>query len=153
MTTSNTSIITLLQNFVNQKSGLDFADYGDVSAFRKDQREISNGEKDFEELLTLAYRRLQTESGLEDALLAELKINNGRLEYNEQNKSLTYITGQYFPTEYRPAACSLLRSVIWKDYANEKESNTPNPVYNSGAEIRTAIKKRVSRRVAKNYFN
>ena len=47
-----------LTAFVNQRSGIEFADYGDVQAFRKEQREITNDRKDFYELLGLASRRV-----------------------------------------------------------------------------------------------
>lgn len=67
--------------------------------------------------------------------------------------NLEYCTGQYFPTEYRPAANRVLRDLIWASYRDEIEANTPNNVYKNGHEIRKAIKRRVSRRIARNYFN
>ena len=143
------STIDKLIKFVNQRPGLDFQDYGDISAYRSESAEITRDRADFFELLSLASRRI---NNLDTVITEYLKSNSGRLTMDE-NGNLQYCTGQYFPTEYRPACNRVLANLIWKDYSNEIESNSPNPVYKDGHEIRKAIKRNVSRRVAKNYFN
>ena len=53
-----------------------------------------------------------------DSITAEMildRARSGRLSIKvEGNKvRVDYCTGQYWPTEYRPAVCRLLSSVIW----------------------------------------
>jgi len=144
----NINAIALLSAFVNQRSGIEFANYGDVSAFRKEQREIGNDKKDYFELLSLASNRVEN---LNDKILAYLKASSGRLTLNEKGE-LNYCTGQYFPIEYRPAACQVIKSIIWNSYANEKNADGTD-VYSDGHAIRKAIRRNLSRRVSRNYFN
>lgn len=141
--------IEKLVKFVNQRPGLDFCNYGEIRAYRTEMREITNDRKDFFELLGLASRRVQN---LENKLNEYLSKSSGRLTIDE-NGNLEYCTGQYFPVEYRPAACRVLASLIWASYLDEVEDNTPNNVYKTGDEIRKAIRRNLSRRVGKNYFN
>jgi hypothetical protein len=140
--------IEKLVRFVNQKPGLDFCNYGDVKIYRQEMNEITRDKHDFSELLNLAYRRIDN---LNDQVTKYLKNTSGRLKLNDSD-NLEYCTGQYFPTEYRPASCNVLSNLIFASYRDEKD-NEGNPVYNNGNEIRKAISRNVSRRVIKNYFN
>jgi len=142
------TIIDKLVKFVNQRPGLDFCNYGDISAYRSESREITKDRQDFFELFTLASRRVEN---LEAKLTAYLTNTSDRLQINNEGQ-LTYCTGQYFPTEYRPAANRVLRSLIWDSYRDEKDSEGKD-VYQDGNEIRKAIRRNISRRVAKNYFS
>lgn len=141
--------IEKLTKFVNQRPGLDFANYGDVSSYRSEMAEITRDRSDYFELLALAFSRMDD---LNDKVTAYLKNTSGRLTLNE-NDQLEYCAGQYFPTEYRPAANRILANLIFASYRDEIEHNSPNPVYKDGHEIRKAIKRNVSRRLARNYFN
>jgi hypothetical protein len=141
--------IEKLTKFVNQRPGLDFANYGDVSAYRSEMAEITRDRSDYFELLSLAFSRIDN---LNEQVTDYLKNTSGRLKLNDKDE-LEYCTGQYFPTEYRPAANNVLKSLIWASYRDEIEANTPNNVYKDGNEIRKAIKRRVSRRIARLYFN
>lgn len=147
MNNTQTTIDKLVK-FVNQRPGLDFCNYGDVSAYRSESREITKDRQDFFELFALASRRVEN---LEQKLTEYLTNTSGRLLINKDG-NLEYCTGQYFPTEYRPAANRVLRDLIWNSYRDEL-TETGEPVYNTGHEIRKAIRRNVSRRVAKNYFN
>ena len=148
MKQSQTTIDKLIK-FINQRPGLDFSNYGDISAYRAESREITKDRADFFELFTLASRRVEN---LEQKLTEYLTNTSGRLLINKEG-NLEYCTGQYFPTEYRPAANRVLVNLIWASYRDEVETNSPNPVYKDGHEIRKAIRRNISRRVAKNYFN
>lgn len=143
------STIEKLTKFVNQRPGLDFANYGDISAYRSESAEITRDRTDYFELLSLAFSRIDN---LNEVVTNYLKTSSGRLTMNDAG-NLEYCAGQYFPTEYRPAANRMLANLIFASYRDEIETNTPNSVYKDGNEIRKAIKRRISRRVAKNYFN
>lgn len=139
--------IELLVKFVNQRPGLDFANYGDYKAYNLESRKISADKRDFHELLSFALRRV---ADLDSKVECNLTKSSGRLTLKDGK--IEYCTGQYWPTEYRPAASRILAQIIFNDFGNEIESNSPNHVYKDGIEIRKAIKKEVSRRVYKNYF-
>ena len=140
-------IVEKLVKFVNQKPGLDFSNYGDVSSYRAESRGITADKHDFFELLSMAQRRIDNFPAV---LEKELTQTNGRLTL--ENGKLQYITGQYFCTEYRPAANRVLVSLIWNSYRDEKHADGSN-VYADGHSIRKAIKRNLSRRVSRLYFN
>ncbi len=149
MKQAQTTIEKLIK-FINQRPGLDFSNYGDISAYRAESREITKDRADFFELFTLASRRVEN---LEEKLTEYLTNTSGRLLLNKDGE-IEYCTGQYFPTEYRPAANRVLVNLIWASYRDEtKDDMLLTPVYKDGHEIRKAIRRNLSRRVAKNYFN
>lgn len=149
--TTEVNTINLLVNFVNQRPGLNFADYGNRAYYLQDYREILKDLHSFNEFFKLASRRIDN---LNAVLFDYLIKSNDRLTLKESNGvfKLQYITGQYFPTEYRSAACRVLCSIIWNDYANEINSNGEY-IYKDGHEIRKAIKRNLSSRNSKQYFN
>ena len=138
------STTAMLVNFVQQRPNLEFANYGDIKYYRQDSREITNDRNDFFELLRFAQSKLNSEE-LELMLFDYLKHSSRRLTANEDG-SLRYITGQYFPTEYRAAACSALASMLW-DYVRE------NYEFKTGEDMRKYFRRNFGRRVCKNYFN
>lgn len=138
MTTQNTTTEKLVK-FVNQRPGLEFANYGDITSYRAEMREITKDRNDFFELLSLAQRTVEN---FDQVLTDYLTSTNGRLSLVDGN--LQYITGQYFPTEYRPAANRTLANIIWAELSKN---------YETGDEIRKAAKRQLSRRVVKYYFN
>jgi hypothetical protein len=146
--TAMKTTIQLLRDFAHQRPNLNFADYGDVKAYRSESREIIKDLHDFNELFSLAFTRIDN---LNEQLTDYLTKSSGRLTL--ENGKLQYCTGQYFPTEYRAAANRVLADLIFADYREETNSNDPNKVYATGHEIRKAISRKVSRRVMKNYFN
>ncbi len=133
--------------FANQKPGLDFNDYGDRKIYFAEMREITKDLHDFRELLNLAFIRLG--SDLEGKLTEYLTKSSGRLTLKDGK--LQYCTGQYFPTEYRPAVNHVLKSLIWDDLREEKDS-AGNHLYNTGDTLRAYFKRNLSRRCFKNYI-
>jgi len=145
-TSKNLTAVEKLVKFVNQRPNLEFCNYGDIKSYRQESREITKDRSDFYELLQLAYRRT---NDLNKEISEYLAKSSGRLTIDEKG-NLQYITGQYFPTEYRPAACRVLINIIWDNYRNEKHANGES-VYKDGNEIRKAIKRNLSRRTANIY--
>jgi hypothetical protein len=137
-----------LIQFANKKPGLSFADYGDRKIYFAEMREITKDLHDFRELLSLAFIRLGSDLDLK--LTEYLSKNSGRLTLNE-SQELRYCTGQYFPTEYRPAACQALKSIIWADLRETKDS-AGYYLYNTGDLLRAYFKRNLSRRCFKNYI-
>jgi hypothetical protein len=146
---NNISTLQKLIEFVNKRPGLNFADYGDIKIYRRESAEITRDRNDFFELLGMAQMRIDN---FEEKLTKKLKNNTGDRLFLDENGKLIYHVGQYFPTEYRPAANRILVNLIWNEYREEKNDKGES-VYKDGHEIRKAIKRNFSRRVNSNYFN
>mgnify|MGYP000308290768 FL=1 len=120
-------ILTALRNFINSRPGLEFANYGDVTSYRADQRSIARAKRDALTLLSAVTWREGIDA---DALMrAARSAFSGRLSITEREDgrvALEYCAGQYYPTEYRNAACAVLASALWK-YTREKAM--PAPTY------------------------
>ena len=71
MTTPTTTTLDLLQKFVDQRPGLNFADYGDVRAYRNEAAEITRDRADFYELRRLDYVLLDHDQGILYAAMCE----------------------------------------------------------------------------------
>ena len=99
-------MLASLRAFVRQRPGFDWHNYGDAASYRADVRRAGRDLRDAEELLRAVTWRTS-------CTLAENKC--GRLSWN--GKGWEYVAGQYFPTEYRAAACAVLASALWDYFA------------------------------------
>lgn len=110
--------IAALVAFAAQNPGLEFGNYGAVAPYKQEQRSISEDWRRFKDALAIAVHE-----GVTDAhVIAEAPhAFSGRLEwvskdYLRQKHGINtdytprwdYCTGQYWPTEYRKAAATLL---------------------------------------------
>ena len=105
-------LVALLDAFIRQRPGLEFGNYGDVSAYRSEMRSITRDMHHAKALLRYVE--------LSDTITGDMILKaaqSGRLSIVADGDKLRvdYCTGQYWPTEYRAAVCRLLSSVIW-DY-------------------------------------
>lgn len=145
--------LTLLIEYAKKRPCLDPRDYGDGRegwrAYRREAAEITRDLSDFHQLLNLALRRY-SHAELNAALIDRLTSTSDRLTL--EGDKLQYITGQYWPTEYRPACCRVLVRLIWADYMNERSADG-SKTYETGHDIRKAIRAELPRRVARLYFN
>ncbi len=142
-----TTTIEQLRQFANKRPGLNFADYGDRRYYIQDYREILKDLHSFNELMGFALDRIDN---LNEQLTAELETTGDRLSL--VNGKLQYVTGQYFPTEYRNAACRVLVRLIWRSFMNEKHPDG-TLVYKDGHQIRKAINRRLRLRNTKLFFS
>lgn len=122
-------ILDLLETFINSRPGLEFANYGDVSAYRSESRAIT---RDRDQALTL-LRYVRWNRSIDATALREAfrDAYSGRLSLDTDAKGrlrLSYCAGQYYPTEYRKAACAVLASAIW-DYWRDHCMPKPFKVY------------------------
>lgn len=115
-------ILHALDVFARQRPGLDarnyISDWRDQEgrrAYFREMRSITRDLHDFRALLAqVAWRTSITA----DDLRAGFRAYSGRLTLHEREDgsvALDYCTGQYFPTEYRKAACAVLGAVLF-DY-------------------------------------
>lgn len=120
MLTERELILANLDAFVRQRSGVDYHDYGDATSYRSEQRSITRDLRDYRTLRAA----VQWRDGIDAAALKEaFRAFSGRLTWD--GKRMDYCTGQYFPTEYRKAACAVLASALW-DYTREHAMPAPD---------------------------
>ena len=120
-------IIDALNAWVSQRPGLDYCNYGDVSSYRAELRSIG---KDLQHA-----RAMINYVAWHDSITAEMILDaakSGRLSIivKGDTVAIDYCTGQYWCTEYRPAVCQLLSSVIWYWLS----ANIPKPVHMHNSE-------------------
>lgn len=148
MDTRKETLIAALRKFIAQRPGLEFGNYGDVSAYRSEMRSITKDRHHAETMLaSVAWR----DSITADAILEASKhAFSGRLTITEPTPGrfvLDYCTGQYWPTEYRRAVCSVLSSALW-DYWRE----CGGPA-STGDTIRKTAAAELSRSIAQRWFH
>lgn len=158
------SIVSALRAFINQRSGIDFRNYssGDFKASREafmgDYRPMLRAGRDARAMLRSVELR---DSITAENIIAATRAFSGRLQIMERNGAVIvdYCTGQYFPTEYRNAACAVLAAALWdywRDCANPatdgKETHQPG-VVNVGDYIQKQAKNEFGRGIASRWFN
>ena len=138
------AIIQALRQFTNQRPGLEFGNYGNVSAYRSELRDIGNTRKH-----ALALLRFVELFGIDAAAIVEASRSafSGRLTLAADGGrvSIDYCTGQYWPTEYRRAVCAVLSSAIWAYFRNCG--------YATGDAIRARARAEFGRTIAQKWFS
>ena len=142
-------IITAIRAFEAQRSGIEFRNYqcGDYKQSREcfmgDYRPMLRAGRDARALL--AYVAACDSITAEDIIKAT-SAYSGRLQLAEREGKVEvdYCTGQYFPTEYRKAACAVLSQAIW-DYAAM--------VNRTGDNIHRWARETFGRGIASRWFN
>jgi hypothetical protein len=144
------TIIDALYSFARQRPGLEFGNYGDVSAYRSEMRSITKDLHDARILLGALNRSSIDAETLKRAFSAY----SGRLSIVETDKGvkLDYCTGQYWPTEYRRAVCAVAASALWDHYrdgfaASAKAGESP------GDAIRRCFRFEFGRSIARRWFS
>jgi hypothetical protein len=126
MTIGNTdrkqAVLDALDKFVAQRSGMDYRDYGDYASYRSEQRSITRDLHDYRQLRAAVamHSSITADTILEasrSAFSGRLTLKDCSAHYADGSTyhvfSVSYCTGQYFPTEYRKAACAVLAQAIW----------------------------------------
>jgi len=142
-------MIEALYKFINQRSGIEFGNYqtrdwkSSREAFNGDYKPILKHGRHARQLLRAVELR---PSITEKELLEASRAYSGRLQFVEKDGGVyvDYTTGQYFPTEYRNAACAVLASALWHYW---------QPDYKTGDEIRKQARREFGRGIASTWFN
>ena len=167
---SKQTIIDALNAWVSQRPGLDYGNYGDVSSYRAEVRSIG---KDLQHARAM-INYVAWHDSITAEMILDAADNGGRLSikavpchsvdqqlmYQARRAAggilemppadswkitIDYCTGQYWPTEYRPAVCRLLSSVIWY----WMRANDPQ---RSGEMIRKAASRELGTSIARRWF-
>jgi hypothetical protein len=148
--TSKTTLCDMVRKFIDQRSGMDFREYGnDRAAFMSDYRPMLRNGRDARRLLAFVEGR---EDITADDILTTTS-GNGRLEffYAGGGVRLEYTTGQYFPTEYRAAACSMLAILAWQ--ALDRDLGDTDPENGAADAIRRRAGRIFGRGIASRFFS
>lgn len=139
-------ILYALARFIRQRPGLEFGNYGDVAAYRAELRQITKDLHHARALLAaVSWRSIDA-----DALKNAFRAFSGRLSWDAERAQLDYCTGQYFPTEYRKAACAVLSAALW-DYWRDK--CVPESEPHKADAIRRIAARELGRSIARRWFN
>lgn len=104
-------IVAALDRWIRQRPGLDFGNYRSVWSYRAELRSITKDLRDARTMLDyIAWHDSITAA---DILAAFDRGGRFTCTVNGDKVTLDYCVGQYWPTEYRRAACAVLSSVIW----------------------------------------
>lgn len=145
------AIIACLYKLVNSRPGLEFGNYGCVTAYRSEMRSITKDRAIALELLRAVERR---EGITADRLRDAFRAFSGRLSWD--GAKLSYCTGQYYPTEYRAAVCAVLSSALW-DYTRDEcmppEGSPRMDGLNKGEWLRRYFRREYGRSIANRFFN
>lgn len=131
-----------LRTFILQRPGFEPANYGGcASAYRADYSRCLADRNDA--LALLAHVSRATDTATMERSIADA-LRSGRMEWNDGTQSLDYCTGQYFPTEYRGAACQLLARALWAYWRGNAPADCSRDVMMRIA--RDVLGKRLARR-------
>ena len=136
------TIIDALHQWIAQRPGLEFGNYGNVSSYRAEMRSIT---RDLQHA-----RAMVNYVAWHDSITAEMILDaakSGRLSIVVKGDKvrIDYVTGQYWPTEYRRAVCALMSSVIWAWLRENCE-------YKTGDDIRKAARRELGNSIARRWF-
>ena len=159
------AICQALRAWINQRPGLEFGNDGSVTSYRAEVRSIGRDLQHARELLrAVEHRDSITGDDLEAAFP---HAYSGRLTLVPPNSDgpvegfnggkyyrLDYCTGQYWPTEYRKAACAVLASALW----SRKREDMPSPRgklkgMTPGDWLRASFRREFGRSIANRWFN
>ncbi len=157
METRKQRILDTLNAWANQRPGLEPRDYtdGTMEGWRGYRREAAHITKDLQD-----YRALSAAVSWRDSITADHLAEafprawSGRLSMTEDGEKVTldYCVGQYWPTEYRRAACSVLASVLWRHFATDcpqEYGDDPSP----GQWTRNEARKNLGQGIQRGWFN
>jgi hypothetical protein len=134
-------ILDALDAWIRQRPGLEYGNYGDPVAYRAELRSITTDLRHARRLLDAVRWRSIDAAALREAFRSAY---SGRLSWD--GKQLDYCTGQYWPTEYRRAACAVLASALWH-YTRESFPHL------DGDGLRARLRKEFGRGIASRWFN
>jgi len=143
-TTTSPSPADLLCKFVDQRPGMEPMNYGSWRDYRRESAEVTRDRRDFYELFIFALRKLGAPA-LDVAIKKNLRNTSGRL-FMDESGNIGYHTGQYFATEYRPAACRVLVEILWN------HTRETRPDLETGHDMRSYFRREFSRRVSSGYY-
>jgi len=141
------SIIAALHAFIRQRPGLEYVNYGDAAAYRSEMRSITRDLNHARQLL----RQVELSFGITGRDMLRTAAHS-RLTIRETDSGIEvdYITGQYFPTEYRRAVAKFCAELLW---AYRRDHAMKDGIANKGEWLRHSFRREYGRAIANRYFS
>lgn len=140
-------LVALITRFIASRPGFDSRNYGSMSGLRADMRTAQAHLQDARAMLaTLAAHDDITADAIRGALRS-----GGRLELQD-NGTLYYCAGQYYPTEYRAGACRVLSQLLWDSWRAELMQDRAGDYHGVGDAIRKRARLELGRGTASRWF-
>jgi hypothetical protein len=128
------TLIAALQQWIAQSPGLQFANYGCRKSYSSEYRAIQRDRRDAETLISAVASIPDITA---ENLAGSFRAFSGRLQWD--GARLSYTTGQYWPTEYRKAACAVLAQALWDHFAKAPEAKNGKDIRKlAGAYLRNS---------------
>lgn len=140
------AILAAMREWISQRPGLEFGNYGNVPAYRAELRSIT---RDFADARTL-LRAVELSSMDTETLKGAFRAFSGRLSWD--GAKLDYCTGQYWPTEYRLAVAAVLAAALWDWYRSDYAA-AAKPGESAGDAIRRQFKRQYGLSMARRWFD
>lgn len=145
-------VLNLLRAWINQRPGLDPRDYGGgrdgFSAYRSESRRITQQKTD---ALTLLRSVEDSQITADQIIEASKSAYSGRLEFKDGR--ISYTTGQYWPTEYRAAACAVLAYALWNYHREDATKEAESKGISAGDAIRAKFRRIFGRPIQERWFD
>ena len=148
------TILAALDAWIRQRPGLEFGNYGDWTAYRSELRSIG---KDLQHARAMLRYVEWHDSITADMILSAAQSGRLSIVVDGNKVRVDYCTGQYWPTEYRPAVCRLLSTVIWH-WMRETAPVDAGPIdkfsnlQNVGPWIRKQASRELGTSIARRWF-
>lgn len=148
-------ILQALRKWVRQRPGIEYGNYGDWKSYRAEVRSIGKDLQQAEFLIRAV--ELRSDISADDILRAARHNFFGRLSITETEDGkvlIDYCTGQYWPTEYRRAACALLAGALWDYWRDDApEPADDNDTVSAGYWLRLTAKRELGLTIARRWFD
>lgn len=139
--------VSMLSTFVDGRPGVESVNYASMRAYRREAASVTRDRRDFYTILNFGYSTIKRRNLL-DGLGDVLESSAGRITVESKpdgSHAIRYYAGQYYPTEYRKAACDMLAAVMLE---NVRRSSVL-----SDDELHAFFRKAIGRRIANRYFS
>lgn len=115
-----TALTLALRDFVNSRPGFDPYNYSTAASYRSDTRRAQQDRTDALRLLDYVERHHGNYTDPAEYLADACRdAFMGRLSWDAETGQLNYCTGQYYPTEYRAAACAVLSLAVYRSWITD----------------------------------
>lgn len=144
-TTDRSAVLAGLARFIAQRSGIDARNYrtdwrdqAGHAAFMDDYRRVLRDGRQARRLLAAVTTRPSI--GLAELVAA---TRGDRLTLTDDGRQWDFTACQYFPTEYRMAACRVLAAALWEHWRTSGMT---------ADEIRRQARRELGRAIADRWF-
>lgn len=148
MSDEKITIINALRQWIKQRPGLEYGNYGDPLSYRQELRGIRKSGKEAQTMLTVVEASPITAQELKHAFEHAFP---GRLSWDGER--LDYCAGQYWCTEYRQAVCAVLATALWDHYRTEYAKDKLSKTESDGDAIRRHFRDMFGKTIQTRWFN